>query len=103
MSWWWRGWWWDYPATKAGKWLVLLGAVIITLSLDPIVIYEWEPDYYRTVGGLTLVGTGCAMLAYHIRAGDEEDTATKKKIILIGVAVTIPITALGILNILDML
>ena len=79
---------------------MLLGVVTITVSLDPIFIREWDPSYYRIVGGLTVVGTGCAMLVYHIKKGDEEDVATKKKIILVGMVVAIPIYALGILNIL---
>ena len=50
---------------------MLAGVVIITVSLDPIITYEWEPDYYHMAAGLTMVGTGCAMLAYHTRKGDE--------------------------------
>lgn len=80
---------WDYPASQAWKWLMLIGAVIIMASLDPIVISEWDPNYYQMAGGLTIVGTGCAMLAYHIRKGDEEDITTKKKIILAGMMMVI--------------
>lgn len=96
----WSKWTWHYTTSKARRWLMLAGAVIVTVSLDPIIIYEWEPDYHHMAAGLTTVGTGCAMLAYHTRKGDEEDAATKKKIILVGTAAVIPIAALGILDVL---
>lgn len=93
---------WNYPASKAWKWLMLTGAVSIIISLDPISTYKWEPRYYLTVAGLIEIGAGCAMFAYHIRKC-EEDVTTKKKIILISVAVTIPVAIWGIVTTLNIL
>ena len=58
---------------------------------------------YAIALGLVEVGTGCALLAYHAQEGGEEDTATKKKIILVGMAVMMPIAALAILGSLRIL
>ena len=48
-----------------------------------------------------MLGTGCAMLVYHIKKGGKEDTAAKKKIALVGLAAVMPMVALEILNLLN--
>ena len=49
------------------------------------------------VSGLVWGGTGCALLAYHALKSGEEDTATKK-IVLVGITVAAPLSALSILD-----
>ena len=62
-----------------------------------------QPNYYYLAPFLVLVGTGCAMLAYHALKNNEEDTATKKKIVLVGTAVATPMAIISALYGLDML
>lgn len=81
--------------------MVFIGCPMVAFSLEPILIDGQSPSYILAVGPM-LVGTGCAMLAYHIRKGGEEDTAAKK-IVLAGTAVSIPMATLEILNPLNIL
>ena len=61
-----------------------------------------QPGYIVAVS-LVGVGTGCALLAHHAQRGGEEDTAAKKKIVSVGMAVILLVTALAILDILRIL
>ena len=95
------GWWWNYPAKKAGIWLMYMGVLLV--ALDAIRNSGgWQPDY-NLASGLAWVGTGCALLAYHTLKSGEEDTATKKKIVLAGIAVSAPLAVLYILEIVHIL
>ena len=86
-------WMWHYPAKKSLEIVDACRGVIVTVSLDLVAAYEWEPNHYRLASGL-IVGMGCAMLVYHIRKGDEEDTAVKKKNVLAGIVVLMPMDLL---------
>ena len=97
-------WWWHYPARKAGILYIFLG-ILALLNLWVRYSFElggWELVYAIALG-LVGVGTGCALLAYHAQKGGEEDTAAKKKIILVGTAVGALVGALVILSILRIL
>ena len=49
------------------------------------------------------VGAGCAMLVYRVQKRGEEDTAAKKKIVLVGITVSMLMAALDMLSILNIL
>lgn len=95
------GWWWNYPAKKAGIWLMCLG-VLSFIHVGIISPGGWQP-HYSLASSLVLGGTGCALLAYHALKNGEEDTAAKKKIVLAGIAVAAPLAALSILDIVHIL
>lgn len=93
-------WLWHYPAKVASGFLVFSGCVTIAFSLQRVLVYGQEPSYI-IAGGLMMLGAGCAMLVYHIKKGGKEDTAVKKKIVLIGFAAAMPMIALEILILLS--
>lgn len=97
-------WLWHYPARKAGIMMIFF-AVLGSIQLWVYNAFElggWQIGYVIALG-LAGVGTGCALLAYHAQKGGEEDTATKKKIVLVGMAVMLLVAALAILDILRIL
>lgn len=94
----WRQMTWDYPAGIGGILTILFSMSILGRGLFGV-----RPDYYLTAVALVGVGTGCALIAYHYLKSGEEDTATKKRILLIGMAVAAPLIALSILDMLNIL
>ena len=91
-------WLWHYPARKAGI-VMIFSAVLGSIHLWMSNAFELGGWQFVCTIALCLAGagTGCALLAYHAQEG-EEDTATKKKIILVGMAVMMPMAALAILG-----
>lgn len=75
---------------------------MVSFSLEPVLIDGRSTSYILAAGPM-LVGTGCAMLVYHVQKRGEEDTAAKKKIVLVGIAVSMLMAALEMLNILNIL
>lgn len=92
-------WLWHYPARKAGI-VMIFFAVLGSIQLwvyDAFELGELQLGYVIAFG-LTGVGTGCALLAYHAQKGGEGDTAAKKKIMLVGMAVWMLVVALWLLD-----
>lgn len=91
---------WHYPAKKAGMWLMFFGVFLVCLWVLRVVmdLDRGQPDYYHLGAYLTTVGIGCAMLVYHTLKNNEEDTAAKKRIVLVGVAVGSLMVTLSILS-----
>ncbi len=98
------GWLWHYPAKKAGVLTIFLamlasGRFWMDLVQGPV---GWH-DVWGLAVCLVGFGMGCALLVYHFQKGGEEDTAAKKKIMLVGMAVGALVGALGILSVLRIL
>lgn len=96
---------WDYPAKIGGGWSVFAGMMSLSYWAYDLIKYDMysSPNYYHLALCLVPIGTGGALLAYHTLKNGEEDTATKKKIILYGMAVAAPLVALLILDFLGRL
>ena len=94
-------WWWHYPARKVGILHIFFGisASAQLWVYNAFGLAGWQPGYVIAVG-LVGVGTGCALLTCHAQKGGEEDTAAKKKIILVGMAVVMLAGALMMLDVL---
>ena len=95
-------WWWNYPAKEASGFFVFFGCMLIAFSLVRVLAYGQEPSYL-TASGSMQVGLGCALLVYHVKKGGKEDTAAKKKIILVGMAAFMSMVALEVLSLLSTL
>lgn len=92
-------WLWHYPAKKAGLVIIfftMLGSIKFWVY-DTFVIGELQPGYIIALC-LVGVGTGCILLVYHAQKNGDEDTAAKKKILLVGLGVMIPLMLLAILD-----
>lgn len=95
---------WHWPAKQASGFMVFMGCLGLARPLQQGFMDRLEPSYfYFLLGGLVLVGAGCAMLVYHIRNDGVEDIAVKKKIVLVGIAGSTSIASLGILHLLNIL
>lgn len=97
----WRKMTWDYPAKKAGILTIFVGMSFLLHMVTLDAIYRpdrWQLDYYILSLSLVIFGTGCAFIVYHYLKSGEEDTAVKKKIALVGIAVGAPVAALRILD-----
>lgn len=90
-------WLWYFSAKEVFGFVMFAGCLPLAISLEPVILGR-EPNYYLIAFSLTAVGVACAMLVYHIRKGGEESTATKKKIILVWMAVSAPMGALAMLD-----
>lgn len=93
---------WHYPAKKASGLLMFMGCIMIAFSLESVLIDGLSPSYILAAGPM-LIGAGCAMLVYHAQKRGEEDIAAKKKIVLVGIAMSTLVSALEILNLLNIL
>lgn len=93
-------WLWHYPAKKAGLvtiFFTMLGSIKFWVY-DTFVIGELQPSYIIIAFCLVGVGTGCILLVYHAQKNGDEDTAAKKKILLVGLGVMILLIPLAILD-----
>ena len=98
-------WLWHYPAKKAGIVLIFF-AMMASVKLWVLSVFGnldgLQPGYIMAVS-VVGVGIGCALVAYHTQKSGEEDTAAKKKIMLVGMAVMVLVAAFAILDILRIL
>lgn len=98
-------WLWHYSAKKAGI-VMIFFAVMASVKLWVLnafgSLHGLQPGYIMAVS-LVGAGTGCALLVYHAQKSGEEDTAAKKKIVLVGTAAVMLVGALIILDILRIL
>ena len=97
---------WDYSARNGGILTIFVGmSFLLHVEIIDAIYYPqmWQLDYYALSLSLVLIGTGCALIAYHYLKSGEEDTAVKKKIVLVGMAVTVPLAALVILDTMNIL
>ena len=79
--------------------MALFGALLVWLWMSRVVmdLDGGQPDYYYLAAILVIVGTGCALLAYHTLKNNEEDTDTKKRIVLVGTAVAASMVTISVL------
>ena len=92
-------WFWHYPAKKAGLvtiFFAMLGSIKLWVY-NMFGISVLQPGYIIVLG-LVGVGTGCILLVYHAQKHGDENTATKKKILLVGFGVIILLISLAILE-----